>query len=83
MPLFDRKSKKLAYSLGCMGQLSLMLFTFLILSNSFVHWFFRGAVFESAKQRYDDEHNRSMMILCLGAVGTGLTGIKIIDRTED
>jgi hypothetical protein len=83
MPLLDRKSKKLSYSLGGTGRLALLICTLFIMSGSLMHWFFRGAVFDSAKQNYDDDYHQSMIFFGLIAVGTGLSGIKITDRTED
>ena len=83
MSLFDRKSQKLSYSLGTTGRLALLLCTIFIMFGSFTHWFLRGALFESAKQKYDDDYHQSMIFFCLIAVGTGTTGIKVVDRTED
>jgi hypothetical protein len=83
MPLFDRKSQKFSYSLGTAGRLYVLICMSLIVVTSFGHWFFRGAAFESAKKELDDGYKRSIICLCVLAVGAGLTGIKIIDRIDD
>jgi hypothetical protein len=83
MSLLERKSQKLSYSLGGTGRLALLICTLLIMSGSFMHWFFRGAVFDSAKQQYDDDYHQSMIFFGLIAVGTGLSGIKITHCPED
>jgi hypothetical protein len=83
MPLLDRKSQKFSYSLGTTGRLYLLVCTSLIVFTSFGYWFLRGAVFESAKKEYDDGYKWSIVCLCILAGGAGVSGIKIIDRSDD
>jgi predicted permease len=83
MPLFNRKSQKLSYFLDSTGRNSILACVALMMVFSFVHWFFRGALFESAKPEYDNTYKWSIIWVSLLAVVTALTGIKITDRTED
>jgi hypothetical protein len=83
MSLFDRKSKKISYSITSTCKLSFIICPLLIVYGSFTHWFFRGAVLDSAKQEYDNGCKQGIAWVCLLAVGAGLTGLKITDRTDD
>ncbi len=83
MKLFDRKSQKIVYSMTSTCKLSFIICTLLIMFGSFTNWFFRGAVVESAKQEYDNDYQEGIAWVCLLGVGAALTGLKVVDRTEE
>jgi hypothetical protein len=83
MPLLDRKSQKLSYSLGTTGRLYILVCASLIVFTSLGYWLLRGATFESAKKELDDGYKWSIVCLSILAGGTGVSGIKIIDRSDE
>ncbi len=83
MPLFDRKPKKISYSLSRTGKQSIIVFTSLFSFLRIVGWFLQPVEHSiSEKTDYRDFLSFSLGLgLVVGCVA--LTGIRVIDQTDD
>ncbi len=83
MPLFDRKSQRLSYSLSKTAKLWILVITSLFLMGTFIGWFFQGAMFVPARERMNRDFPWNLLYLGFAVGGATLTGVRITDRTED
>jgi hypothetical protein len=83
MPLLDRKSQKLSFSLGRTAKLWIIVLSSLVLFLTPVWCFFRGAAFPSAREKSDRAFPWTMLYVGFAVGGAALTGIRIIERPED
>jgi hypothetical protein len=83
MPLFDRKPKKISYSLSRTAKQWIIVFTSLVLFLGFVSWFLQP-VRSSIREKMDFPSFLSFLLGLGLIVGcAALNGIRVTDRTDD